>query len=69
LAEAGVASSDELQYTKEGTMAKVFASDTAMLVTGDAVQVFGGHGFSLEYPVERMMPDAKIARSYGVIVR
>lgn len=45
-------------------MAKMFASDAAMEVTTDAVQIFGGYGFSREYPVERLMRDAKIAQIY-----
>jgi alkylation response protein AidB-like acyl-CoA dehydrogenase len=46
------------------SMAKWFASDTAMQVTTDAVQLFGGYGYSREYPVERMMRDAKITQIY-----
>ncbi len=46
------------------SMAKWFASDTAMQVTTDAVQIFGGYGYSREYPVERMMRDAKITQIY-----
>jgi butyryl-CoA dehydrogenase len=42
----------------------VFASDTAMRVTTDAVQVFGGYGYMKEYPVEKMMRDAKITQIY-----
>jgi alkylation response protein AidB-like acyl-CoA dehydrogenase len=45
-------------------MAKLFASDTAMKVTVDAVQILGGYGYSKEYPVERMMRDAKITQIY-----
>jgi butyryl-CoA dehydrogenase len=45
-------------------MAKVFASDTAMKVTTDAVQVFGGYGYMRDYPVEKMMRDAKITQIY-----
>ncbi len=45
-------------------MAKVFASDMAMQVTTDAVQVFGGYGYMKEYPVEKMMRDAKITQIY-----
>ena len=45
-------------------MAKLFAGDTAMAVTTDAVQVFGGYGYTTEYPVERMMRDAKITQIY-----
>jgi butyryl-CoA dehydrogenase len=49
---------------KISSMAKVFASDTAMRVTTDAVQVFGGYGYMKEYPVEKMMRDAKITQIY-----
>lgn len=47
-------------FTKESAMAKLFASDTAMAVTTDAVQILGGYGYSREYPVEKYMRDAKI---------
>ena len=53
-----------LPYSKEAAMAKMVASDVAMEVTTEAVQVFGGYGFSREYPVERMMRDAKITQIY-----
>jgi len=46
------------------SMAKWFASDSAMAVTTDAVQMLGGYGYSREYPVERMMRDAKITQIY-----
>jgi len=49
---------------KYSAMAKLFASDTAMAVTTDAVQVLGGYGYVSEYPVERMMRDAKITQIY-----
>jgi alkylation response protein AidB-like acyl-CoA dehydrogenase len=49
---------------KYSSMAKLFASDTAMDVTVDAVQVLGGFGYVTEYPVERMMRDAKITQIY-----
>ena len=45
-------------------MAKVFATDMAMKVTTDAVQVFGGAGYMRDYPVEKMMRDAKINQIY-----
>ena len=48
----------------ESAMAKVFASDVAMRVTTDAVQVFGGVGYMRDYPVEKMMRDAKITQIY-----
>jgi alkylation response protein AidB-like acyl-CoA dehydrogenase len=49
---------------KVSAMAKMFASDVAMKVTTDAVQVFGGYGYMKEYPVEKMMRDAKITQIY-----
>ena len=45
-------------------MAKLFAAETAMKVTTDAVQLLGGYGYVKEYPVERMMRDAKITQIY-----
>jgi butyryl-CoA dehydrogenase len=50
--------------TKESAMAKVFATDMAMKVTTNAVQVMGGSGYMREYPVEKMMRDAKILQIY-----
>ena len=47
-------------YTKEASMAKLFASEAAMRITTQAVQIHGGYGYTKEYPVERMMRDAKI---------
>jgi alkylation response protein AidB-like acyl-CoA dehydrogenase len=52
------------RFEKEAAMAKVFASDVAMRVTTDAVQIFGGYGYMKEYPVEKMMRDAKITQIY-----
>jgi len=49
-----------LKATKEASMAKCFCADNAMRVTTDAVQILGGYGYSREYPVEKMMRDAKI---------
>jgi len=51
-------------YTEEGAMAKLFATDMAMKVTTDAVQIFGGAGYTRDYPVEKMMRDAKILQIY-----
>jgi alkylation response protein AidB-like acyl-CoA dehydrogenase len=51
-------------FSEEAAMAKVFASDAAMKVTTDAVQVLGGAGYMREYPVEKMMRDAKITQIY-----
>ena len=54
----------EADAGKYASMAKVFASDTAMAVTVEAVQVLGGYGYVREHPVERMMRDAKITQIY-----
>lgn len=50
--------------SKESAMCKVLASDTAMKVTTDAVQIMGGYGYMKEFPVEKMMRDAKITQIY-----
>jgi len=55
---------DDDDLTFFGAAAKAFASDTAMQVTVDAVQLLGGYGFTRDYPVERMMRDAKITQIY-----
>ena len=52
------------EISKVSGMAKVFASDVAMKVTMDAVQIFGGYGYMRDYPVEKMMRDAKILQIY-----
>ena len=52
------------RYSKESAMCKVFASDMAMKVTTDAVQILGGYGYMKDYPVEKMMRDAKITQIY-----
>ncbi len=56
--------SNPKDFSKVSGMTKLFASDVAMKVTVDAVQVFGGYGFMREYPVEKMMRDAKILQIY-----
>jgi butyryl-CoA dehydrogenase len=56
--------SEGLPYGKASAMAKLFAGDTAMKTTIEAVQVFGGYGYTKEYPVERFMRDAKITQIY-----
>jgi len=56
--------SNGLPYNKEAAMAKLFASRCAMDVTTKCVQLFGGYGYTKEYPVERMMRDAKITEIY-----
>lgn len=50
--------------TYQASIAKVFCADMAMRVTTDAVQIFGGYGFNEEYPVEKLMRDAKIFQIY-----
>jgi alkylation response protein AidB-like acyl-CoA dehydrogenase len=52
------------ELTAVGAMAKCFASDTAMAVTTDAVQLLGGYGFTKDFPVERFMRDAKVTQIY-----
>jgi alkylation response protein AidB-like acyl-CoA dehydrogenase len=59
---------DQEDWKKAGThatMAKVIASDTAMKVTTDAVQIMGGYGYMKDYPVERMMRDAKLIQIHA----
>jgi len=55
---------EHLDYTVSSSMAKVFASEAAMWVTVEAVQIHGGYGFVKEYHVERLMRDAKITQIY-----
>lgn len=55
---------NKLPYTVDAARAKLFASEVAMEVTTKAVQIFGGYGYTKEYPVERMMRDAKITEIY-----
>jgi alkylation response protein AidB-like acyl-CoA dehydrogenase len=61
-AEAVIAKDPKVSY--HAAIAKCYASDTAMSVTTDAVQILGGYGYVSEYPVERMMRDAKITQIY-----
>ena len=61
---AAKAERGEPDLTFVSAAAKVFASDTAMEVTTDAVQIFGGYGYTKDFPVERMMRDAKITQIY-----
>ncbi|HEY9577029.1 MAG TPA: acyl-CoA dehydrogenase [Pseudobacillus sp.] len=56
--------SNNLPYGKESAMSKLMAGDTAMKVTTEAVQIFGGYGYTKDYPVERYMRDAKITQIY-----
>jgi len=55
---------DGPDLTRAAAMAKLMCSDTAMAVTTDAVQILGGYGYIEEFPVERMMRDAKITQIY-----
>jgi len=61
---AKVIDSGDKNVSRLSSMAKVFASDMAMKVTNDAIQIFGGYGYMKEYPVEKMMRDAKITQIY-----
>ncbi|MEI2714751.1 MAG: acyl-CoA dehydrogenase family protein [Nocardioides sp.] len=63
-AAAGRSERGDKDLTFFGAAAKCFASDTAMQVSVDAVQVLGGYGYTRDYPVERMMRDAKITQIY-----
>ncbi|KUO74851.1 MAG: acyl-CoA dehydrogenase [Clostridia bacterium BRH_c25] len=54
----------KLPFSTEAAMAKLYAAETAMEVTTKAVQIFGGYGYTRDYPVERMMRDAKITEIY-----
>jgi alkylation response protein AidB-like acyl-CoA dehydrogenase len=60
------AQSRQLGYAckKEASMAKMFASDVAMRVASEAIQIFGGYGYTREYPVERLFRDAKVTQIY-----
>jgi alkylation response protein AidB-like acyl-CoA dehydrogenase len=61
---ASKADNNEPDLGKYSAMAKLFCSDAAMDVTVEAVQVLGGYGYVTEYPVERMMRDAKLTQIY-----
>lgn len=61
---AAYRASNGLSYSQESAMAKLFASETAMKVTTQAVQLHGGYGYTRDFPVERMMRDAKITEIY-----
>ena len=63
-ATARMMDSGEKKFSMESAMCKTFASDVAMEVTTNAVQVLGGYGYMKEYPVEKMMRDAKITQIY-----
>ncbi|MEG1239894.1 MAG: acyl-CoA dehydrogenase [Oscillospiraceae bacterium] len=61
---AGMKKQNHEDYTMDAAMAKLFAAEAASDVTRRAVQLFGGYGYTREYPVERMMRDAKITEIY-----
>ena len=52
------------KMTREGAMAKLYASEACVRISNNAVQIFGGYGYTRDYPVERMMRDAKITEIY-----
>ncbi len=63
-ATARMIDAGEEKFSKESAMCKTFASDVAMEVTTNAVQILGGYGYMKEFPVEKMMRDAKITQIY-----
>ncbi|MFV0424242.1 MAG: acyl-CoA dehydrogenase [Bacilli bacterium] len=62
--KAAMLKSEKKSYSDAAAKAKLFASETAMKVTTECVQLFGGYGYTREYPIERMMRDAKITEIY-----
>ena len=62
--KAAMAKDSGGRYSEEAAMAKLYAAETAMEVTTKCVQLFGGYGYTRDYPVERMMRDAKITEIY-----
>lgn len=64
LYRSAIAASTQKRYSEEAAMAKLFCASTAMDVTTRCLQLFGGYGFTREYPIERMMRDAKITEIY-----
>lgn len=64
LYKAAYRASHGLSYSQQSAMAKLMASETAMKVTTQAVQILGGYGYTRDFPVERMMRDAKITEIY-----
>ncbi|MDL2323943.1 acyl-CoA dehydrogenase [Ruminococcaceae bacterium OttesenSCG-928-A16] len=62
--KAALAKDSGAPFSEEAAMAKLFAAETAMEVTTQCVQLFGGYGYTRDYPVERMMRDAKITEIY-----
>ena len=62
--KAALTKDEGKSFSSEAAMAKLMASETAMAVTTKAVQIFGGYGYMKEYPIERLMRDAKITEIY-----
>ena len=62
--KAGFLKDQGIEYTKESSMAKLFASSTAMDAALDCVQIHGGYGYMQEYGIERLMRDAKVTEIY-----
>ncbi|MGI6108306.1 MAG: acyl-CoA dehydrogenase [Eubacteriaceae bacterium] len=62
--KAAIAKDTQKVFSFEAAQAKLFAAETAMAVTTECVQLFGGYGYTRDYPVERMMRDAKITEIY-----
>ncbi|MEG0508905.1 MAG: acyl-CoA dehydrogenase, partial [Eubacterium sp.] len=62
--KAAIAKDTQKTFSVEAATAKLFAAETAMAVTTECVQLFGGYGYTRDYPVERMMRDAKITEIY-----
>lgn len=62
--KAACAKDGKGRFSEEAAMAKLFAAETATAVTSECVQLFGGYGYTRDYPVERMMRDAKITEIY-----
>jgi butyryl-CoA dehydrogenase len=61
---ARAADSGVKNFSRIASMAKLFATDTAMKVATDCVQIFGGYGYMKDYPIEKFMRDAKITQIY-----
>ena len=62
--KAAIAKDTQKVFSVEAATAKLFAAETAMAVTTECVQLLGGYGYTRDYPVERMMRDAKITEIY-----
>ena len=62
--QAAVMKDKHMNYSKESAMAKLYAAETAMWVTTKAIQIHGGYGYTVDYPVERFFRDAKITEIY-----